>query len=99
MSGPEPSDRTAFRELTRLIVALGEELANYRRRALAAESRLRELREEMERVGGLRPGRVLELEQANADLTERLDAARARTEAMLARVRFLRQQHDEGGVP
>jgi hypothetical protein len=40
------------------------------------------------------PERVQFLERENAGLTSRLDAARERTQQMIDRVRFLRQQHD-----
>lgn len=74
---------------------LGEELASYRKRALSAEARLRELEGEVERTTGVTPARVLELERENAELTRRLAEARARTEEMLARVRFLRARREE----
>jgi hypothetical protein len=37
------------------------------------------------------------LERENAGLNNRLEAARVRTQQMIDRVRFLKQQHD--GVP
>jgi len=40
---------------------------------------------------------VSQLEQENATLRERLDAATTRTAQMLDRVRFIRQQAQEGG--
>jgi hypothetical protein len=40
------------------------------------------------------PERVQYLERENAGLNTRLEAARARTQQMIDRVRFLRQQHD-----
>lgn len=86
----------AFLELSRLVQRLGEEMAGYRRRALTAEGRVRALEEEAERAGEIAPGRALELERRNEELERRLKDAEARTERMLARVRFLKQQRESG---
>jgi hypothetical protein len=83
-----------FAQLGRLVRRLGEELASYRKRALSAEARLRTVEDEAARVAGTSPQRVLELERENAELNRRLKVARTRTEKMLARVRFLKQQRD-----
>ncbi|MDQ2891339.1 MAG: hypothetical protein M3R65_12420 [Gemmatimonadota bacterium] len=83
-----------FNQLERLVRRLGEELASYRKRALTAEARLRSVEEDAARVSGTSPQRVLELERENADLGRRLAVSRTRTERMLARVRFLKQQRD-----
>ncbi|MEO7043195.1 MAG: hypothetical protein ABI035_13110 [Gemmatimonadaceae bacterium] len=83
-----------FAQLSRLVRRLGEELASYRKRALSAEAKLRTLEEDAARVAGTSPKRVLELERENADLNQRLTVAQARSEKMLARVRFLKQQRD-----
>jgi hypothetical protein len=48
--------------------------------------------------GVVSPERVQFLEKENAGLSTRLDAARARTQQMIDRVRFLRQQHDGAGA-
>jgi hypothetical protein len=86
-------ERAAFAELEQLVKHLGDELANFRRRALQAEARLKNL--EVTGVKGVvSPERVQFLERENAGLTARLDSARARTQQMIDRVRFLRQQHD-----
>jgi len=88
----------AFRELEFLVRNLGEELATFRKRAHAAESRLKNI--------GTTPSgdasaeeRVAALESENAKLRERLAQATDRTRAMMDRVRFLRQQHATGGEP
>lgn len=86
----------AFAELSRLVQRLGEEMAGYRKRALTAESRVRALEDEAARAGDIAPGRAVELERRNAELEQRLADAEARTERMLARVRFLRQQRETG---
>jgi predicted RNase H-like nuclease (RuvC/YqgF family) len=87
---------TAFAELEQLVKHLGDELAAFRRRALQAEARLKSL-ESTGVKGVVSPERVQHLERENAGLTTRLEAARARTQQMIDRVRFLRQQHD--GAP
>jgi uncharacterized protein involved in exopolysaccharide biosynthesis len=86
----------AFAELEQLVKHLGDELASFRRRALQAEARLKSL-ESTGVKGVVSPERVQYLERENAGLTTRLDAARARTQQIIDRVRFLRQQHD--GAP
>jgi hypothetical protein len=86
-------ETTAFAELEQLVKHLGDELASFRRRALQAEARLKSL-ESTGVKGVVSPERVQYLERENAGLTTRLDAARARTQQIIDRVRFLRQQHD-----
>lgn len=93
---PESPSAAAFAELEQLVRNLGEELSTFRKRAHAAEARLKAL-------GASSAGdataeeRVAMLEAENAKLRERLEEAAARTRAMLDRARFLRQQHALGG--
>ena len=94
MSDHALPENPQFAQLGRLVRRLGEELASYRKRALSAEARLRTVEDEAARVAGTSPQRVLELERENAELNRRLKVARMRTEKMLARVRFLKQQRD-----
>ena len=86
----------AFGELETLVRHLGDELAGFRRRALAAEARLRELEEKDGRAGGQGrrelERRNAELEQENSALKSRLETATTRTRQVLDRVRFIRQQ-------
>jgi hypothetical protein len=96
MSDSERPDIAAFKELEQLVRHLGDELAGFRRRALLAEARLRELESEeaapdvkQQREMG---SRVTELEHENAVLRGRLESATERTRQMLDRVRFIRQQ-------
>ena len=96
MSDSVRPEVAAFAELEQLVKHLGDELASFRRRALQAEARLKTL-ESVGVKGVVSPERVHYLERENAGLTTRLDAARARTQQMIDRVRFLRQQHD--GAP
>ena len=96
MSDSERPEALAFRELEQLVRHLGDELAGFRRRALLAESRVRDLESE-ESQPEVRQQRELgdrlnQLEHENAILRSRLEAATERTRAMLERVRFIRQQ-------
>ncbi len=95
MSDSAREDLAAFRELEQLIRALGAEMDGWRRRAHAAEARQRELEQ---RVGGdAAPAvEVAELERENAELRKRLESATERTRELLGRVRFLRQQEQQG---
>ena len=97
MSDSVRPEVAAFAELEQLVKHLGDELASFRRRALQAEARIKSL-ESTGVKGVMSPERVQFLETENAGLTSRLDAARARTQQMIDRVRFLRQQHDGAGA-
>jgi hypothetical protein len=101
MSDSVRPEITAFRELELLVHHLADELAGFRRRALLAEARVRQL----EGQDAAKPGkqhqreladRCTQLEHENAALKGRLDAATARTRQMLDRVRFIRQQTQSG---
>jgi hypothetical protein len=102
MSDSVRPDIAAFRELETLVRHLGDELASFRRRALLAEARLREVEGK-----GAQPvlqqqrelaDRCTRLEHENAALQSRLDAASARTRQVLERVRFIRQQTQSGAA-
>ncbi|HEX7595923.1 MAG TPA: hypothetical protein VF387_06185 [Gemmatimonadaceae bacterium] len=97
MSDSVRPEVAAFAELEMLVKHLGDELASFRRRALQAEARVKSL-ESTGVKGVVSPERVQFLEKENAGLSTRLDAARARTQQMIDRVRFLRQQHDGAGA-
>jgi hypothetical protein len=93
MSDHARPDVEAVRELETLVRQMAEQLASFRSRALSAEERLRHLdgaddHPEPPRVRE----RIRALEQENASLRGRLDAATARTRSVLERVHFLRQQ-------
>ena len=99
MSDSVRPEIAAFRELETLVRHLGDELAAFRRRALAAEARVRHL----EGPDGTPDGetrrltdRCAGLEAENATLRSRLAAATARTQQILERVRFIRQQTQAG---
>lgn len=96
MSDSERPEVLAFRDLEQLVRHLGDELAGFRRRALLAEARVKELESE-ESQPEVREQRELgdrvnQLEHDNAILRGRLDAATERTRQLLERVRFIRQQ-------
>lgn len=93
MSVHEPPESPAFVQLEQLVRHLGEELAGFRRRALAAESRVRALEAAVQHGGDSASlERLKTLEAENADLKARVVFATERTRQLLARVHFLRQQ-------
>jgi hypothetical protein len=100
MSDSVRPEIAAFRELEELVRHLGDELAGFRRRALLAEARVRELegndakpaRQHQRELSN----RCTQLEHENAALKGRLEAATERTRQMLDRVRFIRQQTQAG---
>jgi predicted nucleic acid-binding Zn-ribbon protein len=96
MSTPEAVDAVAFEELEQLVRALGEELGRFRKRAIHAESRLKQLESSAGSADLFSGDRISTLEGENRDLHDRLTAAAERTRAMLERVRFLRQQTTAG---
>jgi hypothetical protein len=91
----ERADVAAFRELEQLVRNLGEEVAAFRTRALAAEARLKAIATRGGGGDGAAEERVTRLEAENAALRARLDEAAGRTDQVLERLRFLRQQHEE----
>lgn len=93
MSEPEQPESAAFRQLDQLVRSLGEELAGFRRRALAAEARVRVLETALQQ-GGDAPSleRLRTLEAENEDLRARVAFAAERTQQLVSRVHFLRQQ-------
>ena len=98
MSDNDPAEQRAFAELESLVHNLAEELASFRRRALVAESRLKDIDEHAERgVSSVDlAARVARLESENERLQNRLEAATSRVKQMLDRVKFLRQQAQGG---
>lgn len=98
MSDSERPEAIAFQELETLVRHLAAELAAFRRRALTAESRVRDLEGRADGNGGLGSTleRIEELERRNAELDGQVQQARERAGQMLERVRFLRQQARSG---
>lgn len=87
----------AAEEITALVRALGDELSVFRQRALKAEARVKEL----EAAGGADlvdlGTRISVLEGENQALLARIETATERTEGLLDRVRFTRQQTESAG--
>jgi hypothetical protein len=85
----------ALRELEQLVHALGEELASFRKRAHAAETRVKTL--ESAAKGGDLFGeqRVGVLEAENTAFRARTLHATERIRVLLAQLRFLRQQREQ----
>jgi len=93
MSDNEPPEAHAIAELDQLVRHLADELAAFRRRALTAESRLKDIESHDGGAVALDlSSRVTTLERENERLQTRLAEATARAKQMLERVRFLRQQ-------
>ncbi|MEO7087051.1 MAG: hypothetical protein ABI442_15380 [Gemmatimonadaceae bacterium] len=94
IQSPEPNP---FYELDALVRHMADELAGFRRRALLAEARLKEVEANEGGAASLDLiARVAHLEQENEKLNGRLDTAGTRARQMLDRVRFLRQQTQGG---
>lgn len=87
----ERSELEAFHELEQLVHHLGEELAGFRKRALTAESKLKQFDLTLSSKTPT-PERLAALERLNKDLKARLADATERTRLMVERVKFLREQ-------
>lgn len=93
MSVNERPEILAYRELETLVHNLGEELATFRKRALSAETQLKEQGAgAADKSRGAPSEHVTQLESENQALKTRLNRAEDRVRQMLDRVRFLRQQ-------
>jgi TolA-binding protein len=93
MSANDRPDHRAFQELETLVRHLGEELATFRRRAIAAEAQVKDAGMTSKTGRAAAPsGRLAELETENESLKARLGRAEDRVRQMMERVRFLRQQ-------
>ncbi|HEY4216869.1 MAG TPA: hypothetical protein VGM67_07005 [Gemmatimonadaceae bacterium] len=98
MSDSERTDLRAVQELDALVRHLADELASFRRRALVAEARLKEIEgHEHGAVNLDLAARVSQLEKENTRLRDKLESAGTRAKQMLDRVRFLRQQAQASG--
>lgn len=94
MSDHEQTDSRPLGELDTLVRHLADELAGFRRRALVAEARLKDIEthESCAVASADLALRCNQLERENERLHDKLETATARTKQMLDRVRFLRQQ-------
>lgn len=93
MSDSARPEKAAFKELESLVRHLGDELSGFRRRALQAEARLKEI-DTAASSSKPTPERLAALERENKDLSRRLKTATERINGMLERVRFLREQSE-----
>ncbi len=93
MSDSARPEKAAFKELESLVRHLGEELTGFRKRALQAEARLKEI-DTAASSSKPTPERLAALERENKDLTRRLRTATERINGMLERVQFLREQSE-----
>jgi hypothetical protein len=91
MSEPERRDTAAFRELQTVVRNLIDEMAGFRKRALAAEAKLKGF-ESATGPTAKAGARLARLEEENARLRVQVEKARTTTKGMLDKVRFLRQQ-------
>ena len=90
MSAKERPEAAAFRELETLVRHLGEELAAWRRRAIQAETQLKEQPAARGKSAGQSEG--------DAALKTRVNRAEERVRQMMESVRFLRQQLQADGA-
>ncbi len=90
MSNDERPEFTALSELEQVLTSLSEELSSWRHRAQRAEAQHAELGADHDAVAARE--RIVELEKENADLGQRLDAARHRVDDLISRLRFLEEQ-------
>jgi hypothetical protein len=97
MSDNAQADLRPLQELDALVRHLADDLASFRRRALIAEARLKEVESQDGGAANLElASRVSQLERDNERLQSKLDSATARARQILDRVRFLRQQTQGG---
>ena len=97
MSDSEQSELRAVHELETLVHRMADELAAFRRRALVAEARLKELESTEGGAATIETAaQVSRLEAENDQLRAKLETTTSRARQMLDRVRFLRQQAQGG---
>ncbi|MBA3889376.1 MAG: hypothetical protein H0X64_02495 [Gemmatimonadaceae bacterium] len=97
MSDSARPEKAAFQELETLVRHLAAELASFRRRALTAEARVRELEGGPAHDGDPDSPGSDDLARRHAERDAQVAKARERAEQMLERVRFLRHQARSGG--
>lgn len=90
MSNDDRPEFRALEELREVLSSLASELASWRRRALKAEAGQAQLDLSQDLVADRERSKLLEAE--NAELEQRLGAARTRVEELLGRLRFLEEQ-------
>jgi hypothetical protein len=93
MSDNAQAEKRAVQELHVLVHHLADELAGFRRRALQAEAKLKEMEGHEGGAASLElVTRCSALEKENEQLHAKVEAASSRAKHMLDRVKFLRQQ-------
>jgi len=90
VSDDENPEFQALEELETVVRNLADQMAAWRRRALKAESQRSEFGADHDVVGTRE--RIVELEETNVDLRNRLDGARERVDRLVGRLRFLEEQ-------
>jgi cell division protein FtsB len=95
----ERADAQVVDQLETILRHVADELATWRTRALKAEAELKESGARGSSAGA-KPdpetrGRVIDLEQENKALRQRVDAARLRVHDLLSRLTFLEEQARE----
>lgn len=91
MSDNDRPDVAAYRDLEAVVRSLVDELAAFRKRALAAEAKLKGF-ESASGSSAKAGARMAELEAENQRLRAQVERARSSSRGMLDKVRFLRQQ-------
>lgn len=91
MSDNDRPDVAAYRDLEAVVRSLVDELAGFRKRALAAEAKLKGF-ESASGSSAKAGARMAELEEENQRLRAQVERARSSSRGMLDKVRFLRQQ-------
>ncbi|MEO5569111.1 MAG: hypothetical protein ABIR92_11495 [Gemmatimonadaceae bacterium] len=95
MSDKERPDVAAYRELQTVVRSLVDELAGFRKRALAGEAKVKGF-ESATGSTAKTGARLAVLEAENARLRAQVERARSSSRGMLDKVRFLRQQAQAG---
>jgi len=91
MSDNDRPDVAAYKDLEAVVRSLVDELAGFRKRALAAEAKLKGF-ESASGSSAKAGARMAELEEENQRLRAKVERARSSSRGMLDKVRFLRQQ-------
>jgi hypothetical protein len=91
MSDNDRPDVAAYKDLEAVVRSLVDELAGFRKRALAAEAKLKGF-ESASGSSAKAGARMAELEEDNQRLRAQVERARSSSRGMLDKVRFLRQQ-------
>ncbi len=97
MSSSGQPEFAALADLQEVIKHVTDELASWRRRALKAEGERASLGVDHDAVA--QKERIVSLQAENGELQGRLEAARARVQDLVKRLRFLEEQVAVQGSP